>query len=510
MQKFIGKIPGGISTLIRSVRFRLTVWAVILIGVVLLAFSIFIYTTQARDLRDASLAQLDARMHQMESFYRLALVNYFINGKLQFPETLPEGGMILQDYEILALVDPQGQIIQKLGSITDSDVIDLAQSWMKAGPRQRSIAYLQINLIGKDGKPQRTYLFMAQPIAIPDNNNGAGLLLLGRPIDPSNQLPRLLITLIAASFIFIATSLAGGYWLAGRVMRPVQVITHAAREISETDLRRRLNIHSRDELGELANTFDQMIERLQTAFDRQRQFTADASHELRTPLTIVYLEASRALERRRSSEEYTRALNVIKNENEYMSHLVNDLLTLARLDAGQISIKAEELDLSDIALEVVERLAPLANQKGVQLSTGDLPEILVSGDRQYIGQMIANLVENAIKYVSGDGKRVRLETGLLQSENSAQGWVRVEDNGPGIAPEHLTHLFDRFYRVDQARSQNRDAAEDGENRTSGSGLGLSIVQWIAKAHGGEVLVQSEVGKGSVFEVHLPLLARTNF
>jgi signal transduction histidine kinase len=278
-------------------------------------------------------------------------------------------------------------------------------------------------------------------------------------------------------------------------MRPVKTITQAARTISETDLSHRLNMKSKDELGELANTFDAMIARLQGAFERQRQFVADASHELRTPLTIVNLETSRAIESRRSAQAYQKALRIIHSENDFMTSLVNDLLTLARMDAGQTVIEKTQVDLSDVAVDTIERLTPLAKRKQVTLEAGDLPETILPGDRQLLLQMVSNLVENAIKYSSGSNERVCVETGT--KEGSA--WIRVSDNGPGIAAEHLPHLFDRFYRVDKARTREIGTDTDLEP-PSGSGLGLSIVQWIAQAHGGEVRVTSMPGSGSTFEV----------
>jgi signal transduction histidine kinase len=338
----------------------------------------------------------------------------------------------------------------------------------------------------------------------------AGFSLIGTPIDPGHQLPRLLVSLILGVMITLGIALAGGFWLADRAMRPVKMITHAAQTISETDLNLRLHLDRKDELGVLANTFDEMLTRLQSAFDRQRQFTADASHELRTPLTIVDLEARRALATQRTTKEYQGALNVIQSENQFMIRLVNNLLTLARMDAGQVVLKKEELDLSDVALEVVERLAPLTVGEQIRLSAGDLPELPIHGDRQYLVQMLTNLVENAIKYSRGEERRVQVTTGWRTTKNGRQAWVHVIDNGPGIPPDHLPHLFDRFYQVDKARTRQDNApADENDQAPSGTGLGLSIAQWIAHVHGGEITVQSELGKGSTFEVSLPLANSTS-
>ncbi len=278
------------------------------------------------------------------------------------------------------------------------------------------------------------------------------LMIFGGILDPNALVRRFLLTLVAGSLLTLAIALVGGFWLADRAMRPVKTITQAARTIGETDLSRRLNMKSKDELGELANTFDAMLARLQAAFERQRQFVADASHELRTPLTIVNLETSRAIASRRSPQEYQHALSIIHSENDFMTSLVNDLLMLARMDAGQSVIEKTRLDLSDVAVETLERLTPLATRNGVTLEAGDLPETPMTGDRQYLLQMLSNLVENAIKYTTGVTRRVRVETG----KSGANAWVRVSDTGPGIAAEHLPHLFDRFYRVDKARTREAD------------------------------------------------------
>ena len=214
----------------------------------------------------------------------------------------------------------------------------------------------------------------------------------------NNQIGRLLVSLVFGNLLTLAIALSGGFWLADRAMRPVRTITQTAKQISETDLHQRLHLPGRDELSELGNTFDEMLNRLQAAFERQRQFTADASHELRTPLTIVELEASRALSTRRSVEEYENILRTIKSENQFMVRLVNNLLALARMDGGQVKLKTEPLDLSELAAEVIERMSPLAAAQGVSMTVGDLPKLAIVGDRSTLTQMLTNLVENAIKY----------------------------------------------------------------------------------------------------------------
>lgn len=188
-----------------------------------------------------------------------------------------------------------------------------------------------------------------------------------------------------------------------------------------------------------------------------------------------------------------------------MTAIVNNLLLLARADTGQIALHLQEVDLSDIALASVERLLPLARQSNITLSTGDLPELRVNGDQQYLSRMMMNLVENAIKYTSSIGKHVHVE---LVEKPAKWGIIRVQDDGSGIAEEHLPYLFDRFYRVDKARSHTKQEllhVTPCVEKPGGTGLGLSIVQWIVQAHGGEVLVESKMGEGSIFEVRFPLL-----
>jgi heavy metal sensor kinase len=508
-----GKAPGlprsttaSIQRFMRSIRFRLTLWTLAVLGVILVAFTIFIYTRQAYDLQLEGRNLLQARSQQVQSVFRAARLFTDDENKNSIDFSYQAKMLYEGDKEVLGLVAPSGQSLVNSGTIDDQTILELINSWQStASPNE---TYYRINNWQAAKNEKATdYLFLITPIFLQRNMTGA--LIIGRPLDPSGQLPRLGVTLLLGSLATLLVALGGGYWLASRAMAPVRTITRAARNISETDLHHRLNLGRQDELGDLANTFDGMLARLQAAFDRQRQFTADASHELRTPLTIMGLEADQALTRRRSPEEYERALTVIKSENEFMARLVNDMLTLARMDAGQTQLRLEALDLSEIALDVVERVSMLTRRGGVEMQLGDgLPEVQIHGDRQYLTQLLTNLVENAVKYAGGRGKHVRIETGLEDRAGRPFGWARVEDDGPGIPPEHLPRLFDRFYRVDQSRSRDEEtyAQSEGEKAPGGSGLGLSIVQWIARAHGGEVTVQSTVGVGTAFILHLPIAA----
>lgn len=507
MRSFLKRV----RQLFQSIRFRLALWFVAILGVVIVLFSIFVYTRQRSDLGEAAAGRLEQKAQLLASFLRYSSRDYFARTPLRLPSNPGSDEALLQPEDVLAFMDKDGTLIQGWGPVEDETMPKLVNQMFQSDDSGGFTARLfSVEIPSNKGPIQ--YVFMLAPIVL--ERRLAGYYLIGNPVDPYGQLPRLLFSLAMGSSLTLAIALLGGFWLADRAMRPVRQITDAAQTIGETDLSRRLDLNRQDELGELADTFDDMLARLQAAFERQRQFTADASHELRTPLTIVDLEASRALAARRPVQEYERVLGVIRSENQFMVRLVNNLLTLARMDAGQVVLEKEPVDLSDVALEVIERLAPIALKDRVRLSTGELPELPVSGDRQYLAQMLSNLVENAIKYSNGADRHVFVETGANPAPARRQAFVRVSDNGLGIPPDHLPHLFDRFYQVDAARTQqNHTPANNGspvpsgmdDQAASGTGLGLAIVQWIVQAHGGEIHVESEPGRGSTFEVSLPLL-----
>jgi signal transduction histidine kinase len=492
-------------SLTSSVRTRLTLWYLAVMAFIIVVFGGSLYATETFLNADVAQSRLETQLYQdsqqFEQSYKQALLNH------QSLKTIHLNFSSQQ--EIVLLLGPNGNILDSRGPLTSSTTQQLqARSRQNTGLIVLTVAQNQnqnhTQGWGNWWTSHTAYRVLITPVL--NQNARVATLLVG--LD-SNPIPSLLAIWLCLGTMALLVAAIGGYWLAGKVLRPVKMITRTANEISATDLRRRLHLPRRDEFGELAATFDHMLARLEASFKRQTQFTADASHELRTPLTIIDLEINRAMTQLDPPEDCRQVLEYIQAENEHMTAIVNSLLLLARADSGQMKLNWQEVDLSDIALASVERLLPLARRSEIILATGDLPEVLVYGDPQYLGQMLTNLIENGIKYTSGIGKRVRVE---LACEQERWGVVRVQDDGPGIAEEHLPSLFERFYRVDKARSHRQltGSAQSnhpgaGDNEPTGNGLGLSIVQWIVQAHGGEVYVESKLSSGSVFVVRLPLL-----
>jgi heavy metal sensor kinase len=293
--------------------------------------------------------------------------------------------------------------------------------------------------------------------------------------------------------LILILAVVGGLFLAGQALNPVDRITRAAQSIGAEDLSKRLNLPpAPDEVGRLATTFDQMLDRLDRAFRRQQQFTADASHELRTPLAVLRSEADVALERPRTAIEYQQALVSIRSDAASMARLLSDLLTLARADGGRETLTREPLALDVLAEEVLATMAPLAQARGVHLerSSKDWQPVMVSGDQTRLMELTVNLIDNGLKYTP-EGGSVTVSVGREHDD----AILRVADTGIGIAAQHLPHLFERFYRVDQARGRSE----------GGSGLGLALSQWIVQTHGGSIAVTSQLGQGTTLTVRLPLL-----
>jgi heavy metal sensor kinase len=306
--------------------------------------------------------------------------------------------------------------------------------------------------------------------------------------DVDRELRQLLVVLATAVPLALLACAVLGYGLARKALAPLGKLHRLTAEITADRLDRRLPVaHPGDELGRLAQTINAMIARLERSFAEVRRFTADASHELRTPLTAIRAEAEEALGRPLSPSECKDLLGSILEECERLTRLTDQLLTLAREDA-HAAPPAAPVDLAGLVDGVVETVRPLAEARGLRLGWRRGPPLVVAGDAGRLRQVFFNVLDNALKYTPAGGE-VAVEAGRRGHE----AVVAVRDSGVGIPPEHLPHVFDRFYRVDRARSR----AEGG------AGLGLSIARGIVAAHGGRIELASAPGLGTTCTVTLP-------
>jgi len=316
-----------INLILHSIRFRLALWFVFILAILLVAFSGLLYYMQVRALRAETINRLESKLESLES----VLGTEMAHPQSAVEQGLPVNGndeeVVLQNKDVLALYKPDGSLLKIWGPFTGTIPVDFSR-FERGEEHEPWMEFLALS----NAHDQAQYVFKIVPLHARDEFTG--YLALGTPLDPRGQLKELLFTLAVLIGLTLIISFAGGFWLADRAMRPVKTIAARARSIGETDLSQRFNLPQKDELGQLAGTFDAMLARLEAAFARQRQFTADASHELRTPLTIVNLETTRALAAPRPASEYQRVLQVVQSENELMSHLVNDMLTMVRMDAA--------------------------------------------------------------------------------------------------------------------------------------------------------------------------------
>ncbi|MEM7735054.1 MAG: ATP-binding protein [Deinococcota bacterium] len=311
-----------------------------------------------------------------------------------------------------------------------------------------------------------------------------GVVILGFPIarDILSQLRDNLVRTVLVSFLGFGLLV----WLASKQMLlPLKRMTQAASRVSSADLSQRVPVaRTRDELRELSETLNHMLGRLQESFDTQRRFTADASHELRTPVTAIAGHVNYLLRRTKTSPEQNDSLIVIKREAERMGKLVADLLELARADAG-FRVDRRNMNIVEVAEAVHMEIAPVAGQATINVAPAQ-SVLMVRGDFDRLKQVMLNLIQNALNAGS-------TAITLALFEERGRVVVEIADNGPGIPHEAIPHLFERFYRVDEARS----------TRGNGSGLGLAIVKWVVDQHEGNVLVESHAGEGTVFTIYIP-------
>lgn len=314
-------------------------------------------------------------------------------------------------------------------------------------------------------------------------------ILVGHNISPElKELRRAALSLFLVGGIILLVGLAGGWWLASNAIRPIDDISATAVKISAGDLSQRINTaDTKTELGQLAAVLNSTFERLETTFAQQKQFTADAAHELRTPVSVILTQTQGTLNKERSAAEYRETLEACQRAAQRMRRLIGSLLELARLDAGRETVASAPLDLAQVAREAVALASPQAEPRRIVIHA-DLQPAPVRGNADQLLLAASNLLSNAAQHIP-EGGSVWISTGV---ENGA-AWLTVADNGPGVAEAYLPHLFERFYRVDAARSSH----------TGGAGLGLAIVKSCVESNGGTVSCHNRQPQGFLVEFHFP-------
>lgn len=463
---------------VRTLRVRFALWTAGFLLAALILFGLFVYLNMSYSL----VTPVDETLH-LTAMQLLAEIDtragqvVLVENPIQETEytQLREQGLSMR------VLGRDGQPIAEFGPYVSLPIPQSA----KPGPDPAGEFVTMTDPASQD--PVRVY---STPITADGGAVGTLQVALGLA-NLRRTLNLLFFTLLIGGPLIVILAGGGGYFLAARALAPIDEITRTARQISASDLSTRLNLPAtEDEVGRLAATIDSMLARLDDGFRRERQFTADASHELRTPLSAMQTIIGSTLGRPRIRAEYEQALADLGREVEQMRILTDGLLHLARNDADRQHAKFEPVDLSLLLQDVTDSLRPMAEEKGLQL-VDCIPEtgLDLMGDRDGLIRLFVNLIDNAIKYTHHGGITVS-----AAKQGGSEVTVTVRDTGVGIAPEHLPHIFDRFYRVDASRS------------TEGIGLGLAIALETARAHGGDISVESEVNRETTFVVHLPTLS----
>jgi heavy metal sensor kinase len=457
-----------------SVRIRLTLWYAGVLALSLIAFALVIYYAagnifhehQDESLRSTAQTVASAYVEEFGEAHSLAKAGEIVLAEITFPN------------RYVQLTDNSGKPIAASANLSGSTIAIPATVFADA--RARGFSHATVNGLRVTVVPLSTdqsfgFAAVAEPLRVVED----GLSELRRD-------------LFAGVSLVLLLACAGGYFLARKSLAPIASMNSQTQRISAENLSARLDVtNSRDELGRLASTINDLLARLENSFKEQQRFIADASHELRTPLAVLRGETEVALNKTRTVAEYEQSLSLIQDEAERLSRIVEDLFILARQPLNtRGALNKERVSLNDAVRDCVRAAQVLAIQKGVRLSLEkDSPAIALHGDEDLIRRMILNLLDNAVKYTPAGG-----EISLALGRQNGNAEIIVRDTGIGIPEAAQPHVFDRFYRVDKARAR----------AMGGAGLGLSIAQWIVEVHGGEINLVSTPDKGSTFTVVIPV------
>lgn len=454
------------------IRWRLTGWYAALLAAALVILGVALYF----GLREQLYANFDDQLHSQANLL-LTTVQVKNGDQLAFAPNQnrdPENGE-----HFVRLLNTSGQSV--------SDTSTALNNGVPVDPVLVRAALQGETLFSSRQVDGQTLRIVTLPVR--NGDTVVGVLQLGAfRGDVDDALNTLLVTLAIMAPAVLLLAGIGGYLLAGRALAPVAAITRLAGGIGADDLHARLNLPlPDDELGQLARTFDSMLARIEDAFSRQRRFTGDAAHEMRTPLSLMRGWIDLALARPRSPAQYREVLRDLDDELARLTDLVATLLALARADSDRIMIERAPFDLANTIGLVLEQYAPTTAEQGVSLK-GETAPCPIEADEDRLVQVLVNLLDNALAHTPAGGTIV---VGCRRDESECRLWVA--DTGTGIAPEHLPHVFDRFYRADSGRARAQ----------GGAGLGLSITRAIIEAHGGTIALTSEPDQGTRVDIGLP-------
>ena len=462
----------------RSIRFRLTVWYAGLLAVLILLFGTSTYFGLRHYLNQTLNESLGRQARQMgESF----LADVTTGGEGYVISEINEHYAPELNNRFVRVTRADGSVLYVSGKPKESHFDPSTVPVLPAPVNQ--------DFEREEHLPGGELLIYTHPFT--ERTGKRFLIEVGAPYEQVEVvLYGLLLALALGLPLTVIVAVCGGYVLLKRALNPIDSITHTAEQITSRNLSQRLPVaRTGDELERLSVALNRMIARLEESFQYIRRFTADASHELRTPLTVLRGELEAATQKPQLNPEVGETIGSALEETERLSRIVDSLLAISRLDAGEAQMERVRLDLAELAASTTEQMRLLAEDRKLTLNCEAVGTVEIEGDRARLKQVIVNLVDNAIKYTP-EGGNVTVKVGAIDGRAT----LEVADNGGGIPAEALPHLFERFYRVDKARSR----------QMGGTGLGLAIVGSIVTAHGGQVTVESTEGKGSRFRVELAL------
>lgn len=466
------------AAMVETVRARLTLWFVSVLAVALFAVGSLIYALLARALYQ----RIDESLHVVVEIAMASLHNDLNEGQDTEDAARSTAAELASNRQMVSIYDAAGRLLA--AEARDEDlVIELPP--VDEIPFDRE----DLSTVHERNDVDDRHRLAMRRVTIAGFET-TYIIVAGRSLEPTDEeLESLRRILAYVGPIALVLAGIGGWFMARQSLSPVVAMADRARQIGVGDLAARLPVaNPRDELGHLAETFNQLLGRLEASLNQQRQFMADASHELRTPVATARTAASVALQQlRRDEADYRQALEIIEDQTTRLSRIVDDMFTLARADAGNVSIQHGPMYLDEVVEDVARSARVLAATRAIEIAARTVPSASFLGDEDLIRRLIGNLVDNAIRHAPANS------TVTVDLRHAAGGYeILVIDSGPGIPPEIQPRIFERFFRLDAARTY------DG-----GAGLGLALARWIAREHGGEVRLTESSDAGTIFTVELP-------